>query len=421
MSKLKELQEKRAKCFEQARALLDEITDVTPDVRAKELEEQHDKAMADADKLQTQIDREQKLADAEARAADELRTRRPVPAAPRTVPGSAEPNLDYDRVFRSFIRNGEMDLSPEERSILRDQGRTPEMRAQSIGTTTAGGYLVPQGFSGEIDRALAMWGPMYNSDIARVYPTSTGNPIPWPTLDYTSQSGEGPKTENSTVTDDASADAVIGQATLSSYIYDSKMVKVSYELLQDSFFDLDGLMTDLFGESLGRKVNAVLTTGTGSSQPQGIVVGAASGKTAASATAITADELIDLQHAVDPAYRDSPKCRFMFKDSVLAALRKLKDGNGQYLLQRGDITTGAPDMLLGKPYSINQGMASMTTGQKTVLFGDFSRFIVRKVGGFQTLRLNERYAELLSVGFLGFVRLDGRLLNSAAVKYLVQA
>lgn len=420
MPVLKELREKQCNIMTLARQALDDIKDDTPEARVKELETQHDKAMSDYDALQSRIDREEKLVAAEERAAEAVRARRPG-APDKIVAGSGEVPLKYEDAFRSWIKGGVSEMTVEERTLLDTHGKTPEMRAQSIGTNSAGGYLVPQGFSGEIDRALAMWGPMYSSDVARVYETSTGNPIPWPTLDYTAQSGEGPKTENSTVTDDASADATIGSATLSAYIYDSKMVKVSYELIQDSFFNMDGLMTDLFGESLGRKVNAVLTTGTGSSQAQGIVVGASSGKTAASTTAITSDELIDLQHSVDPAYRESPKCRFMFKDSVLQAIRKLKDGNGQYLLTRGDINTGAPDMLLGKPYSINQGMASMTTGQKTVIFGDFSRFIVRKVGGFQMIRLNERYAELLAVGFMGFVRLDGRLLNSAAVKYLIQA
>ena len=199
------------------------------------------------------------------------------------------------------------------------------------------------------------------------------------------------------------------------------MVRIPLELLQDSVFNIEGLMTDLFGERLGRLANSVLTTGTGSSQPNGIVTASSAGKTAASATAFTSDELIDLFHSVDPAYRASPKCRWMFNDTTLAAIRKLKDGDGNYLWQMGDVRTGEPDLFLGKSYSVNQAMATAATTTKPIIFGDMSRYIVRKVGGFQVLTLRERYAEHFQVGMVGFKRFDGELLNTAAVKHLVMA
>jgi HK97 family phage major capsid protein len=183
---------------------------------------------------------------------------------------------------------------------------------------------------------------------------------------------------------------------------------------------MEPLLTDLFGERLGRTANEVLTTGTGSGQPNGIVTAASTGLTAASATAITSDELIDLFHSVDPAYRASPKCRWMFNDSTLAAIRKLKDGQGNYLWQMGDVRTGEPDMFLGKAYSVNQAMADIATGNSSVLFGDLSRYVVRKVRGFQVMTLRERYAENFQVGMVGFKRFDGELLNTSAVKKLVQ-
>ena len=423
MSKLKELREKQANILTLARQKLDEIKDDTPEVRAKEIEAEHDRAMVDFDAIAAKIEREQKIDEAEQRAEADLKSRRP-PREKGEQRGQEEGDKkpEYKEVYVKAMRFGAAELDAEERHVLMT-GRldlSPEARAQSVGTTTAGGFTVPQGFSGEIDKAMAMWGPMLDTDIARQYPTATGNAIPWPTIDDTVKN-VGLHTENAAVTDDGSEDMVFGQKTLAAYIYDTEVVRMSIELLQDSAFDMASLLTDLFGERLGRKGNSILTIGTGSAQPQGVVVGSSLGKTAAGAAAITSDELIDLQHSVDPAYRMSPKCRWMFNDSTFAVIRKLKDGQNNYLWQMGSVIGGAPPTLLDKPFSVNQAMANVATAQKSVLFGDFSRFIVRRVGQFQTVRLNERYMDALQVGFIGFMRLDGRLLNSAAVKHLLQA
>jgi HK97 family phage major capsid protein len=208
---------------------------------------------------------------------------------------------------------------------------------------------------------------------------------------------------------------------LDAYKISSDIIRVSYELLQDSGFDMDAIIGEAFGERLGRKSNGFLTTGTGSSQPNGIVTAAALGKTAASATAITWDEIFDLFHSVDPAYRGSPKARFMFNDATLLVLRKLKDGDGNYLWQESNARTGEPATISGKPYSINQAMDSIATGNRTVVFGDFSKYIVRKAAGMQMLRLVERYGEFWQVGFIAMNRIDGELLDTAAVKHLIQA
>ena len=133
------------------------------------------------------------------------------------------------------------------------------------------------------------------------------------------------------------------------------------------------------------------------------------------------DEIIDLFHSVDPAYRASPSCRFMFNDSTLSAIRKLKDGDGNYLWQAADGRAGEPAAILGRGYVINQAMDSIATAKKTVLFGDMNKYVVRRVRDFTLLRLAERYAEYYQVGFLAFNRLDGELLDTAAVKHLVQA
>ena len=178
-------------------------------------------------------------------------------------------------------------------------------------------------------------------------------------------------------------------------------------------------MGRLLAERMGRIANAKLTTGSGSSDVEGIVTNSAAGVTAASATAVTADEIIDLVHSVDPAYRQSPNAAIMMNDSTLKAIRKLKDGNGNYLWQMGDFQIGTPQNILGYPVVVNQDMDSIATGKKTILFGDMSRFYVRKVGQPSIYVARERFAP--DFGILGYIRLDGCLSDTAAVKHLVQA
>ena len=182
---------------------------------------------------------------------------------------------------------------------------------------------------------------------------------------------------------------------------------------------MESLLGSLLGERLGRIANSKLTTGSGSSDVEGIVTNSAAGKTAASATAITSDEIIDLIHSVDPAYRQSTSSAIMMNDSTLAAVRKLKDGDGNYLWSLGSYTQGVPQTVLGYPVVVNQAMASMTTGNKTMLFGDMSKFYVRKVGAPALYVARERFAP--DFGILGFIRFDGVLANTAAIKHLVQA
>lgn len=424
---LRELQEKREKLLKEARERLEQINENTDEARAAELESQHDAAMAALDELDKQIERELSLAELERRGenfAERSESGDPRrPTEPGEVRGAQEETApEYRDVWDRAIRFGAATLSAEERGILLE-GRSDlpaEIRAQAAGNDAAGGYTVPEDFSGEIDMALAAWGPMWNANIVRELNTSNGRDLPWPTVDDTAKTGR-IKAENASVDDDGTDDVVFGERSLNAYVYDTGMVRIPIELLQDSAFNLDGLMNDLFGERLGRLANQVLTTGTGSSQPNGIVTASTLGKTAASATALTSDEIIDLLHSVDPAYRGSPKTRWQFNDTTLASIRKLKDGQGNYLWQMGDVRAGEPDRLLAHPYSVNQAMPNVATGLKPIIFGDHGRYVVRKVMGFQVLTLRERYAENFQVGMVGFKRFDGELINTAAVKHMVMA
>lgn len=420
MSEAMTLRERMAKLATDARAEFDKITDKTSESEAKEIEARFDKMMADHDRLAERAEREEKLAAAEKRAESAADPRRPAPnhEEARAAAEDRQNTPEYKEVFTKQLRFGAGSLNAEEREVLME-GRA-EVRAQSTGTDSAGGYTVPEGFSGEIDKALALWGPMWDGSIVRELNTGTGNPLPWPTVDDTGNTGR-KKAENASVDDDGSDDVTFGEKFLNAYIYDTGMVRVPLELLQDSAFDIESLMNDLFGERLGRTANQVLTTGTGSGQPHGIVTASTEGKVATGTAALDPDELIDLLHSVDPAYRQSPQCRWMFNDATLAAIRKLKDGQGNYLWQMGDVRTGEPDRILGNPYSVNQAMADIGTSAKPIIFGDFSRFIVRKVMGFQVMTLRERYAENFQVGMVGFKRFDSELLNTGAVKHLAMA
>jgi HK97 family phage major capsid protein len=253
--------------------------------------------------------------------------------------------------------------------------------------------------------------------VARVIRTDTGNPLDWPTFDDTSNIGEqlGEAADMG-----SSVDPVIGTLILNSYKYSSKPVLMSHELIQDSAFNMGNEVATALGVRLGRIQAQRFTTGTGSGQPHGIVTASTLGKTAASATAIAADEILDLIHSIDPAYRSGPSVGFMLNDSSVLAIRKLKDGNGQYLWQPG-MQTGTPDSIFARPYTVNQEMESIATAKKTVLFGDMSKFVIRDVSSLRFYRLEELYRAKDQTGFVAFLQSDSELIQPAAVKHLVQA
>lgn len=424
---IKELNEKREKLVADARSALDEITKNTDEARAAELEKRHDDIMIEFDRVDNLIEREQRMAVAEARltkaAEEERRAKRPVDAGGEGRGQDDGDKPEYRQVFHKFLASGaSLDaLDSEEREVLRAGiVADAEKRIQTTtgGSGAAGGYTVPVELQDMLVRAMKAWGPMYDSNIVSEINTSAGNALPIPTADDTGKTGVA-GTEGAALTDDGSADAVFGQKQLEAYDFNTKFVKFSWQLAQDSIFNMEALLADLLGERLGRLANAQLTTGTGTNAPNGIVTASSLGKTAASATAIASDELIDLIHSVDPAYRQSPKVAFMFNDTTLASLRKLKDGQGNYLWAAGDYQSQEPARILGYRYHINQAMASIATGNKPVIFGDLGKYWVRKVGAPVIGVLRERFWP--DLGIAGLIRFDGELLDTTSVKHLVQA
>ena len=329
-----------------------------------------------------------------------------------------------NRAFAKFLAHAE--LNQEERTIL----GSLERRAQSVGTTTAGGYSVPEGFIAQVEQSLKLVSPFFaqaqqgvvSSDVFRFMRTDKGNSLPMPTNDDTSNTGE-LLAENSDAFA-ASADLVFGQITLNAYKYNSKPMKVSNELLNDTGVDLEGLIAETLATRIGRIVNTHFTTGDNSSKPQGIVTGATAGKTSAASAAITFPEIIDLVHSVDAAYRKSPSCRFMLHDLILAYLKKQTIGSStadSRPLWAPGFAVGAPDTIDGYQYLINNDMAStLATTNVTMLFGDMKKYMIRQVNGYIVKRLNERFADYDQTAWLMFARFDGRYANTAGIKKLTQ-
>ena len=293
----------------------------------------------------------------------------------------------------------------------------PEARAGlNVGTAADGGYTIPEGFQNELEKSLLQFGGMRR--VARILRTATGNDLPWPTVDDTGNTGE---LLGEATTIGASVDPTFAVKTLNAYKYSSKPILISSELLEDSAFNLGQIVPQLLGERVGRITNTHFTTGDGSAKPNGIVTATSVGKTTASATAITAQELIDLEHSVDPAYRDLESVGYMFHDNVLASLRKLVDGDSRPLWAEG-MSGGIPNRINNRPYVINQDMSStIASTDITAVFGAFEKYVIRDVSNMRLLKLVERYADLDQAAFVLFSRHDGELINADAIKHLLQA
>lgn len=274
-------------------------------------------------------------------------------------------------------------------------------------STSAGGYAIQDAAMREVEVALLQYGAM--RQVATVLRTDTGGPLPIPTVNDTTNVGA-LIAENTTV---STQDIAFGQLVLDAYKYTSKAVLVSVELMQDNSVNLPQLLGSLLGERLGRITNTHFTTATGTGQPNGVVNAATFAQaTTGNTTAITYANLIALYHSVDPAYRNNAK--FMMNDNTISKIKLMTDSQGRPLWLPG-LVDRAPDTILGSPYVINQDMASMTISAKSILFGDFSKYLIRDVRDITLLRLDERYAEFLQVAFLAFLRTDGDLLNAGTV------
>lgn len=329
----------------------------------------------------------------------------------------------HSEAFGRFVRKGEAVLTPELRSVLekRDVSEGGNQGAH-VGSYSSLGYFVPTGFQARVEQALKFYAPLLEDGIFSVIRTGTGNALPFPVSDDTGNActivGEG----GSVSEEDITANHVVLQA----YKTTSGVVKASIELLQDSSIDIEAWLADQFGVRYGRGYENFLTNGNGVNQPTGLLTAlAASGVTPVIASGssettggsqtgvntIGYSDLVNLEHSVDPAYRRNAK--FMLNDLTLATIKKIIDKYGRPLWTAG-LSAGDPATILGYPYVINQSMPVPAASATSVVFGDLSKFTVRRVSDMSMIRLVELYANTGQVGFQSFMRVDSNLIAAAS-------
>lgn len=412
MKDLLKLKEDRKKIREQALEVLNKADNEKRSMTGDELEK-YERMDAEIDNLTREIAAVEKMQE-QLRLAGELDARKVDEDQSRAIDKNPVNSKEYRNAYDSYLRYGLVGLTPEERKIIDSGKQSIGERALSGITGTAGGYTVPQGFFNELEKAMKAYGGMRN--VARVIKTTAGNDLPMPSLNDTGNMGE-LVGENTAVTQQ---DMAFGQIIMKAYKYSSKTVLIPIELLQDSAINVEEEVKNALAERLYRITNLHYTTGDNSAKPQGIISGATLGKTGTTGqtTSVIYDDLIDLIHSVDPAYRKSKSCGFMFNDSSLKVLKKLKDGQQRPLWVPG-VDVKEPDTICGYKYDINQDVASMAASAKSILFGDMSKYLIRDVMDVMIVRISEKYIESGQVGFLCFYRTDGRLRDAGGnpIKY----
>lgn len=410
---VKALIDKRAAAWAQMQEIRARSEDEKRDFSAEE-RQSWDKAEADIRAWSDDIDRFERSMDLEKRfeSVDDQKVIR----TPDGDPADKRQADKYRAAYRAWMRGGMDGCDNEQRQMLVANMVSTDARALGTVSGAAGGYTVPDAFWDKITEAKALFSVIGTE--AEQITTDTGAALQWPTNDDTANEGE-IVGENVAVNEQ---DLAFGQKALGAYLYSSKMMRVPFSLLNDSAVDLERFVARKLGERLGRVQQKHYTTGIGApAQPQGLIAAASVGKTTASATAITWEELIDLEHSVDAAYRGDG-AGWMMHDLVLAYIRKLKDSQGLPIWQPS-LQVGVPSTLMGRPYKINNYMAStVATTNRTVGFGDIRQaFVVRTVRGGFMQRLTERYAEYGQVAFLGFDQADSIMQDVGAYKVLAQA
>ncbi|MBF0888069.1 phage major capsid protein [Gluconobacter cadivus] len=400
----KELRAKRAKLIADARALINGET-VTAEQTA-----QFDAMMAEADELKARIDRIETAEAAEAELVGQIAARGEQEG--RSTDEQRDRETQEVRVFGAWLRGGMDNLSGEDRVFALNQARlgTEFRAAQSTQTGQAGGYLVPPLFSDQL--LVAMKAYFTALDLFDEIPTATGAPLPWPTNDDTSARAKiiG---ENTTI---GTSDLKFGISSVLAYLYATDAVLVPWTLMDDSFLDLDAFLRSALSTRFGRTLADDLTNGTGTNMPMGVCTAAGVGITTGTVD-IGYDDIIELIHSVDPAYRQN--ATFMFNDSVLKVLRKLKDLEGRPLWSPA-VAAGAPDTFAGYAMNINQSMQGVGAGNKAMLFGNFKNYKFRNVKGLSVVRLNERYADALQTAFFGYARFGGGMPTPGAAIQALQ-
>ncbi|MGH3496312.1 MAG: phage major capsid protein [Nocardioidaceae bacterium] len=412
--KLKSLLDKRARAWSEAQDIRKRISDADDDATLSGDEQRtYEAALDDVERFSAAIETEER-AERIGKVMAVPEDRAPVPSetAEESETGGA-----YDRAFGTYLRVGMAGCDSEERALLAPGAdNSKEVRALAGGSGSTGGYLIPTTTLNKMTETMKAYGGLLG--FANVIDTASGNVLQWPTNNDTSNVGA-ILADNTQI---GEQDAAFGQNTLGAYTYTSRLMRCPWSLLEDSIFNLESFLARKAGQRIGRAVSAHLVTGTGTSQPHGLFTGATSAVTFASTTAVTYDELLDLQHSVDPAYRYSDQgCMWALSDQALKAIRKLKDNQGRPLWQPS-VQAGEPSLLLGDPYVVDQGIAVPGAAAVSIGYGDIdAAFTIRRVAGGSMVTLRERYADYLQNGYFAFMRFDSVLDDASAFKTGTQA
>ena len=394
MSKVLELKEKRAKAWEAAKAFLDSKQGANGLMSAEDAAT-YDKMEAEVVDLGKEIDRLERQAVIDAELAKATST--PITNKPNTQPGgetkTGRATDEYKRAFWNSMRN---------------KNSYEIQNALSIGTDSEGGYLVPDEYEKKLVEALE--DEVFFRSLATVIKTSSGDrKIPIVTSKgeaaWIDEGGQFPESADS-----------FGQTSIGAHTL-ATMLKVSDELLNDSVFNIEQYISKEFGRRIGTKEEEAFFIGDGTGKPIGIfnkTGGADIGVTAAT-TSITFDDVMDLYYSRRAPYRN--KATWLLNDATVKAIRKLKDGNGNYIWQPS-VREGEPDRILNRPYRTSIYVPELAAGNRVMAFGDYSYYWIADRQGRSFKRLNELFATTGQVGFLASERVDGKLILSEAVKTL---
>lgn len=426
ISKAQELRRENAALHAQMCALVKKGEDEKRALTAEESAE-WDRMDAEFETRKKDIEKQEKL-DVRDKELGTLDIRR----AGRDGDGGDAPNPEKDaerRALRAFISQAPSEWDGETRELIAKNQKDVPKEARAMGhgfvlqgrrdierralglTGAAGGFTIAEEFMRELDVAMKDFSGILQA--ARLINTDTGADMPWPTVNDVANAGA-ILAEGSAAPE--TPDPTFAAVTFQAFLYTSKIIRVANQLLTDSAFNLESELAKLLGTRLGRILNTHGTTGTGTAQPRGVVTAVLAETTpvlAAASAAIAYGDLVELQHAVDPAYRSRPTAAFMMHDSIVKLIKKLLDSDGRPLWASG-IAVREPDTILGHRFFINQDMdaAPPALGEESVLFGDFSKYIIRRVINPVLVRLNERYAEFYQTAFVMFDRWDSDLVDA---------
>ena len=400
MSKILELREKRAKAWDAAKQFLDAKRGADG-MLSEEDTAAYDKMEQDVMNLGKEIERLERQAAIDAELSKATST--PLTGKPGAKMGKDETEKTgraSDEYKGSFW------------NAMRVKAPMPSvLNALQEGTDSEGGYLVPDEFERTLVEALEEENVFRT--LAHVIKTSSGDrkiPVVASKGSASWVDEEGAYQES----DDAFSQVSIGAYKLGT------MIKVSEELLADSVFDLEAYISKEFARRIGAREEESFFNGDGKGKPLGILAatgGAEVGVTAASATAITADEVIDLFYSLKAPYRKNAV--WLLNDATVKQIRKLKDSTGQYLWQPS-LVAGTPDTILGRPVKTSAFMPTAAASAKTIAFGDFKYYWIADRQGRTFKKLSELFAATGQVGFMGTQRVDGKLILPEAIKVLQQ-